>query len=641
MSDIRGNLPLKVAACFLVVILSLVAFLSIAVFFIADSEGYYEKDPLSYQDLESVKDSAKVLCYNLLYDPDYVRYLSEGNFNQSITLTSSTGEVVRQYDSVEDPVCTYQFQFRLSEEDAANAELPADTYQATMSIGREQDVDGPFYRLFLMYETIYPIRNLLVPAATLSVLLGLISLVYLLCAAGHRRGSKELVPNVQDRIPLDLYFLGDVFLIFGLMTFLEGLYFYGGYDVLPMRIFLGCLTFCGFAVVILAALLTIATRLKLGQFWRNTVIWYILSGCGRFCRGVCRRTGEFFHLFPMTWRAVVLVGAFLFMDAFLIAATLLSYDAQGFIFLLAFVLNLAAIVVVTYFTWQLQVLKKAGQALAEGHLETKVDTRHLFFDLKRHGEHLNAIGDGMNRAVDQRMRSERLKTELITNVSHDIKTPLTSIINYVDLLKKEDLPESADDYLTVLDRQSQRLKKLTEDLVEASKASTGNMKVELQPIVVNEIIRQAIGDYDQRLAAGNLEVLASASDDPVYARADGRLLWRVLDNLLSNICKYAMVGSRVYIDLRTRGKQVEISVKNISRDPLNISPEELMERFVRGDASRHTEGSGLGLNIAKSLMELMGGTFDIQVDGDLFKAVLTLNAASAPPVYSAVPTENS
>ena len=429
MSDIRESLPLKVAACFLVVILSLTAFLSVAAFFIADSEGYYEKDPLSYQDLESVEDSARVRCYNLLYDPDYIRYLSEGDFNQSITFTSNAGEVVRQYDAVEDPVCTYEFEFRLSEEDAASAELPADTYRATISIGRDQDTDAPFYLLFLLYETIYPIRNLLVPAAVLSVLLGLICLVYLLCAAGHRRGSKELVPNVQDRIPLDLYLLGDSFLICGLMTLLEGFYFYGGYDVLPMRIFLACLTFCGFAVVILAALLTIATRLKLGQFWRNTVIWYLLSGCGRLCRGVCRRLGAFFHLFPMTWRAVVLAGAFLFLDAFLIAATFLSYNAQGFIFLLALILNLAALVVVTYFTWQLQVLKKAGQALAEGHLETKVDTRRLFFDLKRHGEHLNAIGEGMNRAVEQRMRSERLKTELITNVSHDIKTPLTSIIN--------------------------------------------------------------------------------------------------------------------------------------------------------------------------------------------------------------------
>ena len=181
--------------------------------------------------------------------------------------------------------------------------------------------------------------------------------------------------------------------------------------------------------------------------------------------------------------------------------------------------------------------------------------------------------------------------------------------------------------MAVLDRQSRRLKKLTEDLVEASKASTGNVKVQLQPIVVNEIINQAIGDYDRRLADGKLEVIINTFEGSLTALADGRLLWRVLDNLLSNVCKYAMAGSRVYLDLSEKEGRVLLSVKNVSRDPLNISAEELMERFVRGDASRHTEGSGLGLNIAKSLMELMGGTFSISVDGDLFKAELTLKGA--------------
>ena len=265
-----------------------------------------------------------------------------------------------------------------------------------------------------------------------------------------------------------------------------------------------------------------------------------------------------------------------------------------------------------------------GAALAAGNLEAKIDTRKMARDIKRHAENLNAIGTGMTKAVEQRMKSERLKTELITNVSHDIKTPLTSIVNYVDLLEKEDLPEKATEYLAVLDRQSKRLKKLTEDLVEASKASTGNVAVRLTPILVNEIVHQAIGDYDERLTAGKLEVVVSTYEGNLIALADGRLLWRVLDNLLSNVCKYALAGTRVYIDLISRNDRVVVSMKNISRDPLNVNADELMERFVRGDSSRHTEGSGLGLNIAKSLMELMGGTFALSVDGDLFKAELTL-----------------
>ena len=277
-------------------------------------------------------------------------------------------------------------------------------------------------------------------------------------------------------------------------------------------------------------------------------------------------------------------------------------------------------------TFQMQKVRDMGSALAAGDLDAQLDTEKMYFDIKRHAEDLNAIGVGMNKAVEQRLKSERLKTELITNVSHDIKTPLTSIVNYVDLLKKEDLPPAASEYLSVLDRQSHRLKKLTEDLVEASKASTGNIAVQLEPIVVNEIIHQAVGDYDEKLAAGKLEVIVNTYEGNLMALADGRLLWRVLDNLLSNVCKYAMAGTRVYVDLGARDGKVVLSVKNISRDPLNVSAEELMERFVRGDASRHTEGSGLGLNIARSLMDLMGGGFELYVDGDLFKAELTLRA---------------
>jgi signal transduction histidine kinase len=293
---------------------------------------------------------------------------------------------------------------------------------------------------------------------------------------------------------------------------------------------------------------------------------------------------------------------------------------------MAVALDAVLVVGAAWLSLQLQKVCDMGSALAAGDLDAQLDTEKMYFDVKRHGEDLNAIGVGMNKAVEQRLKSERLKTELITNVSHDIKTPLTSIVNYVDLLKKEELPPAAQEYLQVLDRQSHRLKKLTEDLVEASKASTGNMTVSLEPIVVNEIIHQAVGDYDEKLAAGKLEVIVNTYEGNLMALADGRLLWRVLDNLLSNVCKYAMAGTRVYVDLAARDGRVYLSMKNISRDPLNVSAEELMERFVRGDASRHTEGSGLGLNIARSLMDLMGGGFELYVDGDLFKAELSLRA---------------
>ena len=225
------------------------------------------------------------------------------------------------------------------------------------------------------------------------------------------------------------------------------------------------------------------------------------------------------------------------------------------------------------------------------------------------------------QAVQEQMKAEHLKTELITNVSHDIKTPLTSIVNYVDLLKKEDMPSpAAREYIAVLDRQSHRLKKLTEDLVEASKASSGALNVELQPTDVNVLLSQIEGEYQERLAACHLTLVTQPPAPGTMIQADSRLLSRVMDNLVSNVCKYALENTRVYVTAAVRDGQAVISFKNVSRDELNISPDELMERFVRGDASRHSEGSGLGLSIARSLVQLQGGTFALSIDADLFRA---------------------
>ena len=221
------------------------------------------------------------------------------------------------------------------------------------------------------------------------------------------------------------------------------------------------------------------------------------------------------------------------------------------------------------------------------------------------------------------MKSERLKTELITNVSHDIKTPLTSIINYVDLLKKEDIKdEKIKEYIDILDVKSQRLKKLTEDLVEASKASSGNVKLNIESINIKELINQTIGEFKDRLESRNLQIETDMPHEDVRIDADNRYMFRIMENLFSNISKYAQENSRVYIDVKKTNKKVNISIKNISKDRLNISSDELMQRFVRGDKSRYTEGSGLGLSIAKSLTELQRGTFDIVIDGDLFKVVM-------------------
>ena len=231
--------------------------------------------------------------------------------------------------------------------------------------------------------------------------------------------------------------------------------------------------------------------------------------------------------------------------------------------------------------------------------------------------------------VAEQTKAEHMRAELITNVSHDLKTPLTSIVNYVDLLSREPMSsDTAEEYVDVLKRQAARLKKLTTDLVDASKASTGNLTVELQPTNVQVLLGQFSGEYDERLLERDLELKLSMPEEPLYILADGRQLWRIFDNLLNNACKYAMQGTRVYLDAAADAQAGTGTMKNISAAPLNVSPDELMERFVRGDASRHSDGSGLGLSIARSLTELMGGELRLTLDGDLFKALVSLKKVS-------------
>ena len=270
----------------------------------------------------------------------------------------------------------------------------------------------------------------------------------------------------------------------------------------------------------------------------------------------------------------------------------------------------------------LSCLKK----MAAGDLEHKVNTKYFTGAFKDCGEHLNALSSAAMVAARQQMKSERMKTELIANVSHDIKTPLTSIINYVDLLQQPHSEEEGAQYLEVLARQSQRMKKLTEDLVEMSKATTGNVTVELTDLDVGETVLQALGEFGDKLDSVPLSIVFRQPEEPVLIRADGRLTWRVMSNLLSNAVKYAQPATRLYVEIAQTDKQVLISFKNMSRQQLNVTAEELMERFVRGDASRNTEGSGLGLNIARGLMQVQGGDLALYIDGDLFRVTLSFPA---------------
>lgn len=467
---------------------------------------------------------------------------------------------------------------------------------------------------------IYDVMAELAPNAavvvTVCALAELFFLVFLARAAGRRVGREEAVAGWQEKIPFDLYAAvvlgGSAMLVAAAASGMENTF---GFEPIMIAAVLAC---CAAAYALfLAFWMTLCARVKLGRWWENTVCCWLLRLCRRVLRWcwrvLCRAWGAlagFVRGIPLVWRTAVgccVIGVLLF--------ALESNHADGLLLMLIAVLSVAACLL----SMQLRRLQKGGEALAAGDLTSQVDTSHMYFDLKHHGENLNAISRGMSIAVEQKLKSERLKTELITNVSHDIKTPLTSIVNYIDLLQREHTPEQEREYLAVLDRQAHKLKKLTVDLVEMSKASTGNIPCHIARRSVRELIDQTVGEYAEKLSAAQLEPVVTLPDEELYCLCDGALMWRVLDNLLSNACKYACAGTRLYIAARREGETVAFSFKNISRDALNIDPDELMERFVRGDSSRTTEGSGLGLNIAKSLVELQKGTFSIAIDGDLFK----------------------
>ncbi|MBO5999094.1 MAG: HAMP domain-containing histidine kinase [Lachnospiraceae bacterium] len=328
------------------------------------------------------------------------------------------------------------------------------------------------------------------------------------------------------------------------------------------------------------------------------------------------RTGRFIF-----WTAY---GIITLMQLFVLAV----FSERDDIILLFFIYKAAEFLFVLFFLHQLGSVSAFAGELADGGLDRPVPHGIFFPVLKKICASLNSIKDAVNTAVERQVKSEHLKTELITNVSHDLKTPLTSVINYTELLKQEDIRnETAAGYIDVLSRQSEKLRRLTEDLIEASKASTGNLEVDLAPCCLTVMLDQAAGEFRDRFTAAELELIIQAPESgdggQVMVMADGRHLWRVFDNLMSNICKYAMRGTRVYIDVEQTSDRVSVIFRNISAEPLNIPAETLMQRFVRADPSRSSssaQGNGLGLSIADSLMKLMGGELIVTIDGDLFKA---------------------
>ena len=444
-------------------------------------------------------------------------------------------------------------------------------------------------------------------AIFLTVLCGLLTLFcfcFSMASAGHWQNHEGIHLTWLDKIPADVWIIA-----------LPSAFFIG-WDTFYSE--WGQILFCAALIpVTLLFLCVFAAQCKAGTVIRGSLTARVLRLLWRILRGVTLWLWRITTGIPLVWKTALVTAALAFLEFILYVS-----PSRDPLFLVVKVLEILAVLAIAL---NLRTLEKNGKQLSEGDLSTPVDTKRLFGAFRRYGQAMNRLQSGMESAVQEQMRAERMKTELITNVSHDIKTPLTSIVNYVDLLKKEDMPSpAAREYIAVLDRQSHRLKKLTEDLVEASKASSGALPVDLQPTDVSVLFSQITGEYQDRLADCHLTLVAQPPAGQPVVLADSKLLSRVMDNLVSNICKYAMPETRVYVSGVTADGQMTMSFKNISRAELNISPDELMERFVRGDTSRHTEGSGLGLSIARSLVHLMGGTFRLSIDADLFRADVTL-----------------
>lgn len=460
-------------------------------------------------------------------------------------------------------------------------------------------------------EFAYKNRNSMMVYGFIAGITALACFVFLICSAAHRSGTEDCVLLRQDKMPYDLYLPSAILLGTGLCAMLVECV---AYELNTVKAVAAALIMACLAGVFMALCMTTAARIKTGTLFKNTLIY-------RLCTGVGMGASSMLSSISGAWRFSLAFAGYLLVNAVL---SYIFFTRGGFLaFLLLLAINGGALYLLLNMIRQMRTLSAAGQAMANGDLGYCVDTSDMKREFREHGENLNSIGRGMAIAVNERMKSERFKTELITNVSHDLKTPLTSIVTYIDLLQKEDIQdEKAKEYINTIARQSKKLKKLTEDLIDASKASSGALNVNMERVNISELLRQSSAEYGERMEAVNITPVVNMPEEDIYVRADGRLLWRVVENLLQNICRHGMPGTRAYLEARTENGRAVVSFKNISQQQLNIPVEELLERFVQGDESRSRGGSGLGLSIAESLTELMKGKLKLSLDGDLFKVEL-------------------
>lgn len=501
-----------------------------------------------------------------------------------------------------------------------NTGLAGENYLYFVSVDKDFPVLDRIKQEKLVYDKFEPWLVPVMAGSVLALILALAGVVILTIGAGRNNEDKKVHLNFFDRCYTEIVAVV-VFMIWlmGTSVIVQAM------DDEEMRIVWKTIGFgtlgLWFGIWFLAGWLSLVRRIKARSLWRDSLLRHILL-LVRKCFSKCSNLLVFLggNMISRV-KIILLFGIFVFLQFMFTGMTVEGGSALSL--LLMIVMDCAVLYYLIKKAWGREQIIAGLKKITDGDLQYKIPTEKLSGEQEMVADYINHIGEGLDAAVENSLKNERMKTELITNVSHDIKTPLTSIINYVDLLKREN-PEDPKirGYLEVLENKAQRLKVLTEDVVEASKASTGNIALEMTDLNFIELVHQVIGEFEEKFEERNLTMVVHFDEEEAIICADGRRLWRVLENVFGNVSKYAMENTRVYVDVKVDRPNVQLSLKNISAQPLNISAEELTERFIRGDVSRNTEGSGLGLSIAKDLVQLQGGEFKLYLDGDLFKVTI-------------------
>lgn len=634
-----NSIPVKIIS-FLMFIVSVATFAlsAVGVWFFYDCQYYtHTKDYIREDTLinMSENDAYSIMYYTYLEMSDLNsvntldRYYHPNETSLRYRVLSNDGQVIRANDDNDQAPWTYSYTYEVRHLNGGGFEIfdhrfvedpdPENTYKIELYFDDVTGFHDKYLAAMLFVDITYALKNAVFIIGGSAVLMMLLCFVLLMCGAGRRYGVEGVFDGVLTPIPFDLlvgvaggWCILNLFLLDRVQYQIGEIAFVFLLGASALLWVVGFLWLC----------IELAIRLKKQEFWEKTVIYRFIVFWINLFKKIFSAISKILKSLPLMVTASIAVLANALADVALMLGFL--SHMEEFSAIVWCVKSILVAFVILYFVKSFKKLKKGAEALSKGDFSYKTETSDMIGELKVHGEYLNSASKGMAASVEKSIKSERTKTELITNVSHDIKTPLTSIINYASLIAKDecDRPEHKE-YSEVLVRKSAHLKRLLEDIVEISKANSGNLEILPEICDASVLLLQISGEYENRFASAGLELITKVPEQPLVISVDGRRMWRVFENLMNNACKYSLSGTRVYLTLEKVGDNAVFYIRNTSAVELNISPDELMARFVRGDHSRTTEGNGLGLSIAESLTRLQGGTMEITIDGDLFKIALS------------------